>query len=268
MRRTHPLLAVLAAVLALAAANPAAALVTATLRASLKPEQLGGETTVGFGFHLTERDHQLPPPLTGFELRYPVQLGFAVSELGLDTCSAKTLQLHGPHGCPTNSIMGHGTALGELAVDGEVVYEEGFLTVVRTSDPSGHLALLFFTDAYTPVLDELVFNGALLPASPPFGGRLTVDVPLLESYAYGPDISVVSFRSTIGPQDLTYNEHIHGKLIHYKPRGIAIPNKCPHRGFLFTAHFTFQDQTQTSSQTTVPCPGTRSGKSPSGRGGV
>lgn len=256
MRRTQPLLALLTAALALALAlsGPAGANVTAALQASLKPEQLGGETTVGFGFHLTEHGRQLPPPLTGFELRYPVQLGFAVSELGLDTCTAKTLETHGPHGCPANSIMGHGRALGELAVKHQVIYEEGLLTIARTSDPSGHLALLFFTEAYTPVLDEIIFNGALLPAHPPFGGRLTVDVPLLESYADGPDISVVSFQSTIGPQDLSYHELRHGKVVLYKPRGIAVPNKCPHGGFLFSAQFTFQDESHASARTTVPCP--------------
>jgi hypothetical protein len=254
VRRTHPLIALIATALTLALQTPAGAHVTATLHASLKPEQLGGETTLGFGFHLTEHNHLLPPPVTGFELRYPVQLGFAVSELGLDTCTPKTLQLHGPHGCPANSVMGRGTAIGDIRLENETVREEAFLTVVRTSNPTGQLALLFFIEAYTPVLEEVIFNGALLPANPPFGGRLTVAVPLLEAFAYGPDISVVSFQSTIGPQGLTYHEHRHGKLILYKPRGIALPRNCPHGGFRFTAHFTFQDDTQANARTTIPCP--------------
>ncbi len=251
MRRATVLAATIAALITptSAATHP-----YATLQTSLKPEQLGGETTIGFGFHIKDTTHGVPPPLTGFELSYPIHLGFALSELGLATCTTTTLELHGPRGCPANSIMGYGIAVAEVAIDPEVIGEKGYLTVVRSKDENNHLALLFYAEAYTPVLDELVFKGAIQPANPPFGGRVTAKIPTLEAFAYGPDLSVIRFSSTIGPQGLTYNERRHGQFVPYTPRGIALPNHCPHQGFVFSAHFTFQDGTQAHATSTVGCP--------------
>jgi hypothetical protein len=70
----------------------------------------------------------------------------------------------------------------------------------------------------------------------------------------GPDVSIVSVQSTIGPSHLTYYKHVHGRLVAFHPRGVSVPERCPHGGFPFAAEFRFQDGSETTAATTVPCP--------------
>ena len=70
----------------------------------------------------------------------------------------------------------------------------------------------------------------------------------------GPVVSIVSVTSTIGPAHLTYYKRVHGKRVAFSPRGVSVPERCPHGGFRFAASFGFQDGSSTSATTTVPCP--------------
>jgi hypothetical protein len=79
-------------------------------------------------------------------------------------------------------------------------------------------------------------------------------VPLVPSLPEAPDVAVVQLHATFGPKDLTYYEREHGKLVAYHPKGILLPNTCPHGGFAFSASFTFLDGSHTTAQTRVPCP--------------
>ena len=81
----------------------------------------------------------MPPPLTGVEISYPVGLGFALSELGLATCLPITLEMGGPEACPANSLMGYGTATAEIPVGPEIRSETARVTIVGTTEQSGHL---------------------------------------------------------------------------------------------------------------------------------
>jgi len=224
------------------------------LQATLTPERLGHGTTIGFGFQIATPAKQVPPPLTGVEVSYPVELGFALSELGLAMCSAETLEVSGPEGCPANSLMGLGTALVEIPVGPEILYETVHVTIVRTTERSGHLALLIYADGETPVSAQIVFPGLVSPAAPPFGGRLDMSIPLVPSLPGAPDVAVVQFRSTLGPLHLRYHEHIHGRVVQYEPKGIPLPNRCPRGGFRFAASFAFQDGSRSNAHTIVPCP--------------
>ncbi len=84
--------------------------------------------------------------------------------------------------------------------------------------------------------------------------QLATTVPLVTSVPGGPDVSILSVTSTIGPSHLTYYKHVHGRLVPFRPRGVSVPERCPRGGFPFAASFTFQDGAHTSAQTTVPCP--------------
>ena len=97
----------------------------------------------------------------------------------------------------------------------------------------------------------------MLPATGRFGSQLAIAVPLVASVPGGPDVSIVSVTSTIGPRHLTYYRHVHGRLVPFKPRGVSVPERCPPGGFPFAADFTFQDGSRTSATTTVPCPAQR-----------
>jgi hypothetical protein len=224
------------------------------LQAALTPERLGQGTTISFGFHIEAPARHVPPPLTGVEISYPVEFGLALSELGLSTCSARTLEAAGPEGCPANSLMGYGTALAKIPVGPEILDETAHVTIVRSTEHNGHFALLIYAEGETPVSAQIVFPGMILPAAPPFGGRLDMSVPLVPSLPDGPNVAIVRFRSTLGPLHLRYDERVHGRIVKYEPRGITLPNHCPPGGFAFAAKFRFMDGSHALANTAVPCP--------------
>ncbi len=254
MRRNRALCLLVTVTLCLSACGIASAAQSVTLNATFTPERLGQETTIGIGFRIAAPAEDVPPPLTRVEISYPKELAFALSELGLATCSTQTLKASGLAGCPANSLMGYGTALAEIPLGPSIVHEIGQVTIVRTTGQAGHLRLLIYVNAEDPVSAQIVFPALVLPAAPPFGGRLAMNIPLIPSLPEGPDAAVVAFHSTIGPLHLHYHERAHGRVISYEPKGIPLPNTCPHGGFRFSARFTFQGGSRSRASTTVPCP--------------
>lgn len=224
------------------------------LTATLTPEQLGQSTTIGFGFQITTAAGRVPPPLTAITVRYPGNLGIALSGLGLDICQPAALEASGLNGCPADSRMGYGTALAEVPIGPEILQETAQVTIFRAPEQNGHLALLLYATGVSPVDAQIVFPGLLLPAPAPFGGSVHVNVPLVPSVPEAPDVAVVKFSSTLGPQHITYYEHQHGKTIAYQPKGLILPNTCPHGGFPFAAEFTFLDGSRAHAHTAVACP--------------
>ena len=150
--------------------------------------------------------------------------------------------------------MGYGSVLAEIAIGGEVIDEHATLAVLRAPTVAGHVSLLFYADGLTPVDAQIVFTGALLPASPPFGGLMHVDVPLVPSVPGAPDVAVTQIHGTLGPQHLTYYHHVGGGFVPYNPQGILLPNHCPRGGFPFAAELGFLDGSRTSAQAVVSCP--------------
>jgi hypothetical protein len=240
--------------LSLCLPNAVAASPSARLQASFTPERLGHGTTVGFAFEIAAPADQVPPPLTHVEVSYPVNLGLALSELGLATCTKGQLETFGPAGCPANSLMGYGTVLAEIAIGTSILRETAHVIVFRTPNYDGHLALLIYAKGNTPVSAHVVFRGIVFPASAPFGGRLDVEVPLVPSLPEAPDVAVVGFNSTLGPLHVRYHEHIHGRVVSYQPRGIPLPRRCPPGGFPFSTKFSFLDGSNSTARTTVRCP--------------
>jgi hypothetical protein len=213
---------------------------------------------VGFGFRIIAPAAQVPPPLTDVEVSYPLNLSVALSELGLASCTSEQLEAFGPGGCPTNSLMGYGTVLAEIAIGSDILSETAHVIVFRTPNYDGHLALLIYAKGDTPVSAHVVFRGVVLPAPAPFGGRLDVEVPLVPSLPEAPDVAVVRFSSTLGPLHIRYREHIHGRTVTYRPKGIPLPRHCPRGGFAFSTKFSFLDGSSSTANTKVPCPRRRS----------
>jgi hypothetical protein len=224
------------------------------LYATLTPERLGHDTTIGFGFQITTPTGRVPPPLTRVEVRYPSNLGIALSGLGLVTCTTSTLEALGPAGCPADSHMGYGTALAEIPIGPEIVHETTHITLLRAPTRHGRLALLFYAAGEVPVWAPVTLPGLLLPAPAPYGGRIDIDVPLIPSLPGAPPVAVVKLHSTIGPEHLTYYEHLRRREVGYHPKGILLPDTCPHGGFPFAATFTFRNGGHAHAYTTVPCP--------------
>jgi hypothetical protein len=234
-----------------AAANAAQSV---SLGAAFAPYRLGGRTTIELHLQIVAPAGQIPSALSEVEVRYPQDLGFALSGLGLAVCSPATLEAAGAGGCPANSIMGRGNAVAELRFGAQLVSEDASISIARAPDQEGHIALLLYASGPSPVNTQILSPAQLLPTGPPFGGRLNMQLPIIPSVPDAPDVAIASLNVTLGPQGLTYYEQVDGSTLAYTPRGILLPPTCPRGGFLFAATFSFLDGSRQAAHTTVPCP--------------
>jgi hypothetical protein len=226
----------------------------ATLHASFTPDRLGADTTIAFAFHLSTTEGAAPPPLSSLDLRMPAGMNYTSTTLGLAICQPAALLAKGLAGCPANSRLGYGSALVEVPFGVGAGHEIPEVQALAGPSPNGNLVVLFYANGLFPVSAQLAFSGEVLPDKGRYGSQLATTVPLVTSVPGGPDVSIVSVQTTIGPSHLTYYKHVHGRLVPFRPRGVAVPERCPHGGFPFAAQFTFQDASHTNAQTTVPCP--------------
>jgi hypothetical protein len=247
----------LAVVCALAPASALAVSEDATLDASFSPDRLATPTTITFGFHLVTSEGTAPPPLTSLELKLPAGINYTTTTLGLAICQPAALLARGLAGCPPNSRLGFGSADVEVPFGTGAGHEIPEVQAVAGPSPNGNLVVLFYANGLFPVSAQLTFSGEVLPATGRFGSQLATNVPLVTSVPGGPDVSIVSVTTTIGPSHLTYYKHVHGQLVAFHPQGVSVPERCPRGGFPFAAEFSFQDGTGTSASTTVPCPPAR-----------
>jgi hypothetical protein len=241
----------------LCALAPAAAQATselARLNASFAPDRRGAPTTVTFGFHLSTSEGTAPPPLIGLDLRMPAGMNYTTTTLGLAICQPAALAAKGLAGCSPNSRLGYGTAYVEVPFGTGAGHEVPEVQALSGPSPNGNLVVLFYANGLFPVAAQLTFSGEVLPDSGHFGSQLQTTVPLVASVPGGPDVSIVSVQTTIGPSHLTYYKHVHGRLVSFRPRGVSVPERCPRGGFPFAAEFTFQDGGRASASTAVPCP--------------
>jgi hypothetical protein len=236
------------------AAQPAP---TARLTATLTPEHLGEGTTIGFNLRIQTTGDAIPPPLTEVDLRYPQDLGIATSGLGLATCTTELLEAAGPLGCPSDSVMGIGSAVAEIPVGPEIVSETAPVTIFRAPTENGQIAMVLYADGVTPVDAQILLPSLLLPATAPFGGRVKIDVPLVPSLPDSPNVAVVRLTTTLGPLGITYYEREHGRTVAYRPRGLQLPDSCPRGGFPFAARLEFVGGSTATARAVVRCPGAR-----------
>jgi len=258
-RRANVLRGVVCVIVAAAVVSPTRSVAgtSATLHVALTPEHLGRGTTIEFGFDLAGPAGGVPEPVTTISLFYPRGFGILTSGLGHAICTTATLEVRGPPGCPSRSLMGFGTATGAIQVGDQRIDEKALTAVYLAPFQNGEIALLFFLDAYTPLLAERIFDGVLQSAQPPFGGALTIDVPAIEGFPEGPDVALVKLRSTLGPLGITYYEHLRGHFVPYQPSGIVLPLRCPNGGFPFAARFTFANGHRVTVTRKVSCPRSR-----------
>ncbi len=242
--------------LALCACLPATAgaAETATLHASFTPDRLGASTTVAFGFNIVNTNGGSPEPLTSVSLHLPPGINYLSTTLGLAICQPAALLARGLAGCSPNSRLGFGSAYVEVPFGATSGHEIPEIDALMGPPHDGNIVVLFYANGDTPIDAQIVFQGELIAGSETFGGSLNATLPLIPSVTGGPPVSVVSVQSTIGPDDLTYYERVHGHLVSFHPQGVSVPSRCPRGGFLFSAQFSFLDGSSTTATTAVPCP--------------
>lgn len=248
-----------AVVFAMCACGSALARQVATLQASFSPERLGAPTTIFFGFRISSIPAGNPEALTNVSVSLPSEMGLATSGLGLENCLLSRLEEIGPEGCPASSLMGRGEATAEIPIGGETVVESAQIEVFSARVRDGHLALMVYANAESPVSAQLVFPATVVRAVQPYGEDIDTEVPLVPSLPGGPDVAVTLFHMTLGTMPkgsdrFVYYRSVRGRRVPYSPSGLLLPQICPRGGFSFEAQFTFQDHTGAAAHTTVPCP--------------
>jgi hypothetical protein len=201
-------------------------------------------------------------PLTEVRFAYPRNLGLVSSGLGLATCTRPPsdfvqVLIVAPQlgGCPPNAVMGYGTALALVRLsDGQEILESATVTVLAGSIEHGRLGLVVFVDGQRPFGAKLAFAGEVGGARAPYGGALTVRMPIVPGLEELATISLVELRITIGSHAIRYTEHRGGRLVAYHPEGVGLPVRCPAGGFRFAAEVGFADHSRRSATSTTPCP--------------
>jgi hypothetical protein len=226
-----------------------------SLHAAFYPEHPGRTSTVSLGVRIVPGAGEIvPPPLTEVSLRFPAGLAITLSGLGIDTCSQTTLESAGPTACPADSWMGEGEAVAELPIHHEPFREEARVAIFRGPEVDEHLVMIFYVYGETAVNAEIILSGQLLPESRPFGGRLAIEMPLVQTLPGAPDLAVSELSFVLGPPGLTYYERVHDKVVPYTPNGIRLPEHCPRGGYPFAIELGFLGGAHAATSTAVACP--------------
>lgn len=221
--------------------------------------RLGGEAPLYFGLQIDVR--RVPFPAT--EIRLFAPAGIDIGGLGVATCrvpSATLLEVLFPSfprvRCPTNAVIGRGTATAALIFDPEVRPITGaaditlYSGVVQDDRPG----LLVLAQTTNPVSTQMAYGGRLSPARRPFGLELAMQIRAPAEPPFGAAIALTRMRVTIGGDELLYTRPVAGGRESYRPGGVGLPSRCPRGGLRFRAELRFADGSQRAAETRVRCP--------------
>jgi hypothetical protein len=182
-----------------------------------------------------------PSPLT--ELVIDTPAGAKVEPGGFATCAPSILELSGPAGCPKGSKAGPlGEGLGAVTFGTERVDEKVSLQPFFAPDNG----LTFYLAGSVPVSLQVVEKAHWVPASPPFGPKLIVEIPLILSAPGGYNASVLSFDVQVGA---AYRRG--RRTVSY----LTLPKRCPKGGFSIKSELRFASGETTTVMYKGPCPG-------------
>jgi hypothetical protein len=264
-RAARVVLAALCAAAALGtAAGGASAAATGPVRIAAafdRDAALGSATALDVTLRLDP--HRLTSaPLTEVRFAYPRSLGIVSSGLGLAACTrppadfAKVLiTAPGLGGCSRNAVMGLGTALALVRLtNGQVIPEYASVTLLSGALEDGRLGLVVYVDGEHPFGAKLAFAGDVRGAPAPYGGQLTMRMPVIPDLEDLATVSLVELRIAIGSHAIRYRERRRGQEVLYRPDGIELPASCPAHGFRFRAEVGFADGSRRAATSTTPCP--------------
>jgi hypothetical protein len=244
-------IAVVSVCLILAAAAWAAE--TLTVTAAFSPDKLGAPTNVNGTAKIGTTTGGLPSPIVGATVMGPA--GLTVDVHGVGVCTAATLQADGPEGCPKDSKAGFGGGIGVLELEKSVIKEKFTLNFFRGPNENGHLVLLSYLNAISPVSVQLVLKAQVVQEPKPYGLGFTFEVPLIETLPGASDAAAEEIFITLGAPNAAFVEKVGGKLKTVHIKGIIVPKKCPPGGFPYETELRFADGTSNMVKGTIACPG-------------
>ncbi len=253
MFRSRVLIAAVVVCACLLTAAVAWAAETLTVTAAFSPNKLGAPTNVHGTATIGSTTGGLPSPIVETTVMGPA--GLSVDVKGVGTCSfAKLSATLEPNVCPKNSKAGFGRGVGEYELAHEIRKEPFTLNFYRGANEDGHLVLLVFLNAISPVSVQLVLKAQIVKEPKPYGLGFTFKVPIIETLPGASPATAESISITLGAPNAAYFETVNGKrrLVHVK--GIIVPKTCPHGGFPYETQIGFADGTTNTVKGTIPCP--------------
>jgi len=227
---------------------------TLQVTAAFSPDRLGAPTNVHGTATIGSTTGPLPSPIAEATVMGPP--GLKVDVKGVGTCDPAELEktLEPKRTCPKDSKAGYGGGVGAYELAGEINEEPFTLEFFRGPNEGGHLTLVTFLNAVSPVSVQLVLKAEVVQEPKPYGLGFTFHVPPIESVPGASNATAKSIFITLGAPNAAYFERVHGhrKLVHVK--GIIVPRRCPHGGFPYLTQLTFEDGTSNTVKGTIPCP--------------
>jgi hypothetical protein len=168
--------------------------------------------------------------------------GTKIDPTGFPTCTAAKLEISGPEGCPKQSRIADGTVgVADQIGSGEATREEGALEVFITPG-NGVVA---YANALAPISAQIIIPAQWETAPPPYGPKLTFEIPLVDSVPGALPVSGTSLKEKAGAA-IRKN----GKTYYYG----RLPAKCPKGGFPGKGEVTLEGGQNIVTEVKVPCP--------------
>jgi len=224
-------------------AAPAQAVTSAAITPSLSSNRLGAKTALTFTIRYAGGRFGVPAPVRRSVLQFPAGLSLDIPHLS--SCTAARLRARGPNGCPARSAIGRGHALVETHAGSQTITEDVAMWVFLGPPQNLQPTFEILARGYTPLDQQMVLSGTVLPDQAPYGEELVMPIPPIPTLPYEPDASIVSFTLTIGASK---HDRTHGA------NAVLVPSSCPVGGFPFAAEFTYADGSSSSALATAPCP--------------
>jgi hypothetical protein len=168
--------------------------------------------------------------------------GTKIDPAGFPTCTAAKLEIDGPEGCPKHSRIADGTVgVADQIGSGEATRENGALEVF-IAPGNGVVA---YANAVAPISAQIVIPAHWETAPPPYGPKLTFEIPLVDSVPGALPVSGTSIHVKAGAA-IRKN----GKTYYYG----RVPAKCPKGGFPGKGEVTLEGGQNIVTEVKVPCP--------------
>jgi len=235
----------------LVAAAIAFASETFTIASYFTPDRLGAPTNLSA--NAVFADSGTVPVPVGHVLAYG-PAGLRIDVAGTSTCERASLETDGPAGCPADSRIGFGGGVGLEEIEREIVKEPFTLDFFLAPREAGHLAILVYVDASSPIQIELVILAKEVQGPKPYGFGVEFEIPPIPTLPGASYASVESSYFTVGSQHIAYYHDVHGRRQLVRVKGLIVPDTCPLGAFPFKAKISFLDGSSSTDSYTAPCP--------------
>lgn len=226
---------------------------TVHITAKFTPNKLGSPTNASGGATIMSTiPGEIPTPIVGFTIKGPA--GLTIDTKGTGTCSVAILEgPAGPEGCPKNSVAGFGGGMGALKLGTQIIEEPFTLNFFIGDNRPGHVVLLMYVNAVSPVSIQLAFTANVVQFPKPYGLGFHFNIPLIPTLPGASDATVETAHVSIGAPNVFYFEKVHGKRKRVHVKGLVLPKKC-HGGLPIETDISFQDGFNSETKLTLPCP--------------